>query len=244
MTTDADFGRAALVFGGSRGIGAGIARRLAADGFRVALTYATRSDGAAAVVAAIEAAGGIATAIHADSADPAAIKAAVAEAEGRHGAATVAVVNAGVLRLGRLEEVGLEDLDLTLAVNVRGVFLAIQAAAARMPDGGRIIIIGSNTAARTGVPGGSVYAMSKAAVAAMGKALALDLAPRRITVNTVQPGPTETDMTAAFAGLAEMVPLRRLATPAEVAGLVSYIAGPEAGFVTGAGLTIDGGHSL
>ena len=133
MTTDADFGRAALVFGGSRGIGAGIARRLAADGFRVALTYATRSDGAAAVVAAIEAAGGIATAIHADSADPAAIKAAVAEAEGRHGTATVAVVNAGVLRLGRLEEVSLEDLDLTLAVNVRGVFLAIQAAAASTP---------------------------------------------------------------------------------------------------------------
>ncbi len=159
--------RAALVFGGSRGIGAAIATRLAQDGFHVALTYATRPDKAADVVARIEAAGGQALAIAADSADPAAIRAAVRQAVARFGPLDATVVNAGVLRLGAIDTVADADLGLMLDVNIRGVFVAIQAAAAQLRDGGRLITIGSNTAIRTGAPGGAVYAMTKAAVAAL-----------------------------------------------------------------------------
>ena len=144
-----------------------------------------------------------------------------------------------------LTQFSLEDLDLILDVNIRGVFLAIQAAAGQMRDGGRIITIGSNTAIRTGTPGGSVYAMTKAAVASLVRGVALDLAPRRITVNNVQPGPTETDMTATMVSrLKEIVPLKRVGEPGEIAALVSYVAGPESGYMTGASLTIDGGYVL
>jgi 3-oxoacyl-[acyl-carrier protein] reductase len=157
----------------------------------------------------------------------------------------VAVINAGLLRHGSVESFGLDDLDHMLAVNVRGVFLAIQAAVVRMRDGGRVIAIGSNTAIRTGSRGSSVYAMTKAAVAAMVKGAAIDLAPRRITVSNVQPGPTETDMTAAMAErLKEIVPLKRIGQPTEIAGLVSYLAGEESGYMTGTSVTIDGGYVL
>lgn len=235
----------AIVFGGSRGIGAAIAERLARDGFDVALTYVSRPDRASDVVSAIEAIGGRAMAIQADSADPAAIRAAVTQAVERLGALDVAVVSAGVLRRASVEAITLEDLDLMLDVNVRGVFLAIQASVAEIRDGGRVVTIGSNTAVRTGAPGGSVYAMTKAAVASMVKGVALDLAPRRIAVNNVQPGPTETDMTAAMATrLREVIPVGRMGRPDEIAALVSYLAGPEAGYMTGASLTIDGGYVL
>ncbi|BBD96949.1 3-oxoacyl-ACP reductase FabG [Sphingobium amiense] len=238
-------GQVALVFGGSRGIGAAIARRLAADGFDVALTYVSRADSATDVVSAIEAVGGRGLAIEADSADPAAIRRAVDTTVEALGPLDAVVANAGLLRHGPVESFGLDDLDRMLAVNVRGVFLAIQASIARMHDGGRVITIGSNTAIRTGSPGSSVYAMTKAAVAAMVKGIALDLAPRRITVNNVQPGPTETDMTAAMAErLKEIVPLKRIGQPSEIAGLVSYLAGDESGYMTGASLTVDGGYVL
>jgi len=237
--------KVALVFGGARGIGAAIAVRLARDGFDIALTYVSRPDSAAEIVAAIESAGRKAVAIKADSADPAAIRAAVAETVSRLGGLDAVVVNAGILRLGPVEQFSLEDLDLILDVNIRGVFLAIQAAAGQMRDGGRIITIGSNTAIRTGTPGGSVYAMTKAAVASLVRGVALDLAPRRITVNNVQPGPTETDMTATMVSrLKEIVPLKRVGEPGEIAALVSYVAGPESGYMTGASLTIDGGYVL
>lgn len=237
--------RAALVFGGSRGIGAAIALRLARDGFDVALTYVSRPDSAETVAAEIRAMGRKALPIRADSAAPAAIAAAVEQAVAHLGLLDVAVVNAGLLRLGPVESVSLADLDQMLAVNVRGVFLAIQASVARMRDGGRVITIGSNTAVRTGAPGSSVYAMTKAAVAAMVKGVALDLAPRAITVNNIQPGPTETDMTAAMAErLKEIVPLKRIGQPAEIAALAAYLAGDEAGYMTGASLTIDGGYVL
>ena len=168
------------------------------------------------VVAAIEAEGGKALAIRADSADPDAIRSAVESTIEHFGALDVAVVNAGVLRLGAVDAVSLEDLDLMLDVNVRGVFLAIQASAARMRDGGRIVTIGSNSALRSGSPGGSVYAMTKGAVATLVKGVALDLAPRGITVNNVQPGPTETDMTAAMlAQLVDRIPLKRVGQPPE-----------------------------
>ncbi len=245
MTTKNEAKGTALVFGGSRGIGAAIARRLAREGYDVALTFVSRPDDAAAVAAQVEALGRRALAIRADSADAAALQQAVEQATGRFGALDLAVVNAGVLRLGPLDGFSLADLDQTLAVNVRGVFVALQAAAARMKDGGRLVTIGSNTAIRTGSPGSSAYAMSKAAVAALVKGAALDLAPRRITVNNVQPGPTETDMTAALREhVVPRVPLGRLAEPEEIAGLVAYLASAEAGFVTGASLTIDGGFVL
>jgi 3-oxoacyl-[acyl-carrier protein] reductase len=164
--------RVAIVFGGSRGIGGAIASRLAQDGFDVALTYVSRPDRASDLVSAIEDIGRRAIAVRADSADPVAIRNAVAETVERLGTLDVAVVNAGVLRRALVEAFTLEDLDLMLDVNVRGVFLAIQASVARMRDGGRVVTIGSNTAVRTGSQGSSVYAMTKAAVATMVKGIA------------------------------------------------------------------------
>lgn len=237
--------RVALVFGGSRGIGAAIARRLAKDGFQVALTYVSRPDKAGEIVTAIEADGGSALAIKADSSDPEAIRAAVEETVKRFGPLNVAVVNAGVLRLGNIDTFPLKDLNLSLDVNVRGVFLAIQAAIAQMVDGGRVITIGSNAAIRVGFQGSSVYAMTKAAVATMVKGIALDLAPMKITVNNIQPGPTETDMTTALVSrLKEMVPLKQIGQPDEIAALASYLASEESRYMTGASLTIDGGYAL
>ena len=236
---------AALVFGGSRGIGAAAAKRLAEDGFRVALTYAARADKAEDVVTAIRRQGGEAFAIQADSADPAAIRSAVSQATERFGTISVVVVNAGIFKMATVDAVSLEDLDQMIAINVRGVFLSIQAAVPHMADGGRVITIGSNVAIRTGFRGSSVYQFTKAAVAAMVKGLALDLAPRRITVNNIQPGPTNTDINAgAIEMLSSMSPLKRVADPAEIAGAVSYLARNESGYMTGASLTIDGGFVL
>ncbi|GKQ51989.1 3-ketoacyl-ACP reductase [Bradyrhizobium sp. Ce-3] len=237
--------RNALVFGGSRGIGAAIARRLAHEGFSVALTYVSSPDKAREVCDAISAAGAKAVAIHADSGEPAAIRRAVAEATDQLGLLDVAVINAGVLRLGSIESFNPEDLDLLLDVNVRGVFLAMQASTAAMRDGGRIITIGSNTAIRTGAAGGSAYAMTKAAVASLVKTAALDLAPRQITVNNLQPGPTATDMTAGMADwLQQKIPLRRLNNPDDIASAVCFLAGNGASLITGTSITIDGGYVL
>ncbi|MBO9716973.1 MAG: SDR family oxidoreductase [Pseudoxanthomonas sp.] len=237
--------KAALVFGGSRGIGAAIARRLAREGHAVALTYVSRPDRAADVVAAIEAEGGRALAIEADSADAGAIAAAVEHAVAAFGPLHVAVVNAGVHDGSPLAGFRLDVLDRMLAVNVRGVFLAIQASAARMVDGGRLVTIGSNTAVRAGIVGSSVYAMTKSAVATLVRELALDLAPRRITINNVQPGPIETDITAELVDWAiQRSPSGRIGQPGEVAALVAYLAGEEAGYMTGASLTLDGGWAI
>ena len=237
--------KVALVFGGSRGIGAAIVTALARDGHDVAFTYVSREDSARALAAALEQHGGRVAAIRADSADPAAIRAAVDETVRQFGVLDTVVVNAGILRLNRIEDYRLEDLDATLGVNVRGVFLAIQAAVAQMEDGGRVITIGSNTAVRTGHAGSSVYAMSKAAVAAMVQNLALDLAPRRITINNIQPGPIATDMTRDHAdAVRQHIPLDRLGLPAEVASLALWLAGDSSGYMTGSSLTIDGGFVL
>jgi 3-oxoacyl-[acyl-carrier protein] reductase len=239
-------GRTALVLGGSRGIGAAIVRRLAKDGASVAFTYSNAKDKAQALAADIESAGGKALAIHADSADASAVQGAVAQTVKAFGRLDVLVNNAGILLTGTIEQFSLEDFDRMIAVNVRPVFVAAQAAARHMTEGGRIIVIGSVTADRTGFPGASVYAMTKAAVAALARSLAVDLAPRGITVNTVQPGPTETDMNPADGAMAAVVraavPLKRLGRDDEIAGMVAYVASAEAGFVTGAALTIDGGY--
>jgi 3-oxoacyl-[acyl-carrier protein] reductase len=238
-------GKTAIVFGGSRGIGAAAARRLAAEGADVALTYVSAPQRAAETVAAIEAAGRAGLAIHADSADPAAIRAAVAQTVDRFGKLDIAVVNAGILMLGDIATVSVEDLDRMLSVNVRGVFLAIQAAAAQLTEGGRIITIGSNTAVRSGHPGSSVYSMTKAAVAVMVKGAAVDLASRGITVNNIQPGPTITDMTADhIEAIKPLIPLKRAADPGEIAGLVAWLARRESGYMTGSSLTMDGGMAL
>ncbi|NYF19409.1 3-oxoacyl-[acyl-carrier protein] reductase [Xanthomonas sp. JAI131] len=235
----------ALVFGGSRGIGAAIALRLGREGHAVALTYVSQPDKAAEVVAAIQAEGGQALAIQADSADAAAIAAAVAQAVARFGPLQVAVVNAGIYDGSPLAEFRTDVLDRMLAVNVRGVFLAVQAATAAMRDGGRLITIGSNTAVRSGSVGSSVYAMTKSAVATLVRELALDLAPRRITINNIQPGPIATDITAGLLDqLVQRNPLGRVGQPGEVAGLAAWLAGSEAGYMTGASLTIDGGWAI
>ncbi|HEX3397579.1 MAG TPA: SDR family oxidoreductase [Steroidobacteraceae bacterium] len=238
-------GKFAIVFGGSRGIGAAAARRLAGDGADVAVTYVSAPERAAETVRAIEAAGRTGMAIKADSADPGAIQAAVAQTLDRFGVLDIAVVNAGILLLGDVASVRVEDLDRILAINVRGVFLSIQAAAAHLSNGGRIITIGSNTAVRSGHPGSSVYSMTKAAVAVMVKGVAVDLAGRGITVNNIQPGPTVTDMTAAHIdAIKPLIPLKRAGDPDEIAGLVSYLASRESAYMTGASLTIDGGMAL
>lgn len=232
----------ALVFGGSRGMGAAIVRRLAADGRPVAFTYARSPDRAAELVREIETAGGSAMAISADSADPEAIHRAVGVAVERFGRIGVLVVNAGILMGGTIDQFAIEDFDKMVAVNIRGVFAAIHHAAPHLVDGGRIVTIGSNTAERIGGPGSSVYAMTKAAVAQLARGASLDFAPRGITINNVQPGPTETDMTAdLMEHIVPKLPLGRIGRPDEIADLVAWLTGPGAGYMTGASLTIDGG---
>jgi 3-oxoacyl-[acyl-carrier protein] reductase len=238
-------GKVAIVFGGSRGIGAAAARRLAREGADVALTYVSAPERAAETVAGIEASGRTGLAIRADSADPAAIKAAVAQTVEQFGRLDIAIVNAGILRLGDIAAVSLEDLDRMLDINVRGVFLAIQASAACITEGGRIITIGSNTAVRSNHPGSSVYSMTKAAVAVMVKGIAVDLAGRGITINNIQPGPTITDMTIDHIdAITPHIPVGRAADPDEIAGLIAYLASSESRYMTGSSLTIDGGMAL
>ena len=239
------FGKSALVTGGSRGIGAATVRRLAMDGAAAAFTYASSDQKAAALVAEIEADGGQALAIRADSADPEAVQDAVAETASRFGHLDILVNNAGILLRGRVDAFSLADFDRMLAVNVRAVFVAVQAAVAHMGAGGRIITVGSVTADRSAFPGASVYSMTKAAVAALTRGMAHDLGPRGITVNTVQPGPTETDMNPDEnfrAMLRPMLALGRIGKDSEIASLIAYLASPEASFVTGAAFTIDGGY--
>jgi 3-oxoacyl-[acyl-carrier protein] reductase len=240
-------GKVALVTGGSRGIGAAIAARLARDGAAVAITYANARQKAAEVVAAIEAAGGQALAVRADSADVAAVKRAVAETVRRLGHLDILVNNAGIIIVAPLDAFSLDDFDRMVAVNVRGVFVAIQEASRHMGAGGRIITIGSVNAERVPFQGGGVYAMTKAAVAGLTRGLARDLGPRGITVNNVQPGPVDTDMNPANGPSAEsikgMMALGRYSQGDEIAAMVAYLASPEAGFVTGASLTIDGGYA-
>lgn len=237
--------KVAIVFGGSRGIGAAIAQRLAADGAKVVLTYVSAAEKAAEVVATIAQRGGTAMAIKADSADAAELKSAVEQAVARFGGLDIVVVNAGILHICDIETFELAQLDRMLAINIRGVFVAIQAAIAHMRAGGRIVTIGSNSAVRSGYPGSSVYSMTKGAVAVLVKGLAVDLAPRGITINNVQPGPIETDMTVDHVEkLINMIPLKRVGAPEEVAGLVAYLTSAESAYMTGASLTMDGGLSV
>ncbi|AOE86391.1 3-oxoacyl-ACP reductase family protein [Pseudomonas sp. TCU-HL1] len=240
-------GKVAFIQGGSRGIGAAIAKRLANEGAAVALSYAASASSALEVVQAIEAAGGRAIAIKADSRDEQAIRAAIRHTVETYGRLDILVNNAGVLAVAPIEDFSIDDLDRTLDVNVRSVVIASQEAARVMGEGGRIITIGSTNAERMPFAGGSVYALSKAAVAGFTKGLARDLGPRGITVNTVQPGPVDTEMNpdhGEFAtSLKQLMALPRYGQAEEIASFVAYLAGPEAGYITGANLMIDGGFS-
>jgi 3-oxoacyl-[acyl-carrier protein] reductase len=237
----------ALVIGGSRGIGAAIVKRLASEGAHVALTYVSRPDQANETVKAARAFGAKALAVQADSADAKAVVAAVERTVRELGGIDILVNNAGIAVIAPIDAYRLEDLDRTLAVNVRAAFVATQAAVKHMQAGGRIINVGSCNAERMPFAGGGVYAMSKAALVGLVKGLARDLGPRGITINNVQPGPVDTDMNPATGDFAKMLiqqmALPRYGTSDEIASLVAYLASPEAAYVTGASLTIDGGFT-
>lgn len=240
-------GKIALVTGGARGIGAAIVRRLSRDGAAVAFTYSTSEAAAKTLVADIERGGGRAVAIQADATDAAAVTEAVNRVAVEFGRLDILVNNAGILVWSPLAMVTLEDFDRTFSVNVRSVFVAIQAAMRHMGDGGRIINIGSCNADRVPAPGGGVYAMSKSALVGLVRGFARDLGPLGITINNVQPGPTDTDMNPAGGAHAPLLhgimAIPRHANGDEIAGMVAYLASPEAAMVTGANLLIDGGFA-
>jgi len=238
-------GKIALVTGGSRGIGAAIAKRLAADGANVAITYTKGADAAASVVKEIERAGGKAIAIQADAADAGAVEAAVEKTVATFGQLDVLVNNAGTAIPKTFEETTLEELDRLIDINVRGTFVATQAALKHMKSGGRIVMIGSSVGERVVVPGLVPYSATKGAVKMFTQGLSREVGSRGITVNNVQPGPIDTDLNPAAGEWAvpqkAATALDRYGHVEEVAALVAFVAGPEASYITGANLTVDGG---
>lgn len=241
-------GRRALVTGASRGIGAEVVRRLAADGAAVAFTYNSSPAPAEALAAELTAAGATVVAIQADSADAAASSAAVESAVSALGGLDILVNNAGVASGALIEDFDLEEFDRIVNINVRGVFVTTKAAVPHLGEGGRIINIGSVNADRVPVPAFSVYALSKAAVAGFTRGLARELGPRGITVNNIQPGPIATDMNPAEGPLAEqMTPLLAVGhygQTRDVASAVAFLASPESSYITGIALNVDGGFLI
>lgn len=241
-------GKVALVTGGSRGIGAAIAKRLAREGAQVAITWSTNPDKATEVVESIKAAGGHAIAIQADSANPADIRRAVASVVEQEGGLDILINNAGVATMVPVEEFQEADFDRLMAVNVKGVYVATQEALRHLKDGGRIINIGSINAEVVPFPGMAIYAMSKAAIATFTRGLAREVGARGITVNNIQPGPVNTDMNPADSDFAEtlrgLMAVPRYGSAEEIAGLAAYLASDESAFVTGASWNIDGGFAL
>jgi 3-oxoacyl-[acyl-carrier protein] reductase len=238
-------GKIALVTGASRGIGAAIAKRLAADGASVAITYAKDADAATAVVKAIEDAGGKAIAIQADAADAAAVQSGVEQAVAALGKLDVLVNNAGTAIPKPFVETTLEEIDRVLNLNVRGVFVTTQAALKHMNDNGRIIMIGSCVGERNLTPGLAAYAATKGAVKMFAQSLSREVGSRGITVNNVQPGPIDTDLNPAAGEWATpqkaVTALNRYGRVDEVASLVAFVASAESSYITGANLTVDGG---
>jgi 3-oxoacyl-[acyl-carrier protein] reductase len=240
-------GKTALVTGGSRSIGAAIAKRLASDGSAVAITYSASPDKAEAVVASIRAEGGRALAIRADAGDPIAVRAAVNKTVAEFGGIDVLVNNAGIAINAPIDEVKFEDYERMIAVNVTGVFVATQEALRHMKEGGRIIHIGSSMTQYAAFPTASVYTLTKGAVAGFNRSLVRDIGPRGITVNTVHPGPTDTDMNPADGPVSKIVgpgmAIGRYGKSHEIANVVAFLASPGAAFVTGADIVADGGFT-
>jgi len=238
-------GKIAFITGGSRGIGAAIAKRLAADGANVAITYTKGADAAASVVKEIERAGRKAIAIQADAADAEAVKAAVEKTVATLGRLDVLVNNAGTAIPKKFEETTLEEMDRMIDINIRGAFVATHAALKHMKDGGRIIMIGSCLGERVMTPGLVPYSATKGAVKIFTQALSRELGSRGITVNNVQPGPIDTELNPATGDWAApqkaATALGRYGRVDEVAALVAFVAGPESSYITGANLTVDGG---
>jgi len=238
-------GKVAMVTGGSRGIGAAIAKRLAGEGASVAITYAKDASSAAVVVKAIEDGGGKAIAIQADALDPEAIRGSVDKAVAALGKLDVLVNNAGTAIPKAFVDTTLEEMDHVINLNIRGMFVTTQAALKHMNDNGRIIMIGSCVGERNLTPGLAAYAATKGAVKMFAQSLSREVGDRGITVNNVQPGPIDTDLNPAAGEWATpqkaVTALKRYGTVAEVAALVAFIAGPDSGYITGANLTVDGG---
>jgi 3-oxoacyl-[acyl-carrier protein] reductase len=237
--------KVALVTGASRGIGAAIAKRLASDGASVAITYSKGAEHAARLVDEIEAAGGKAVAIQADATDAAAVESAVESVVSTFGRLDILVNNAGTAIPKPFEETTLEEIDQVVGLNVRGLFIATQAALKHLPEGGRIISIGSCVGERMMTPGLVVYSATKGAVKMFTQGLAREVGPRGITVNNIQPGPIDTDLNPADDEWAEpqlaATALKRYGHVEDIAPMVAFIAGPDSGYITGASLTIDGG---
>ncbi|HWZ97166.1 MAG TPA: 3-oxoacyl-ACP reductase family protein [Candidatus Dormibacteraeota bacterium] len=238
-------GKIALVTGGSRGIGAAIAKRLAADGANVAITYSKGADAAASVVKEIERTGRKALAIQADAADSSAVKTAVEKTVDAFGRLDILVNNAGTAIPKPFEEATLEEMDRVIDINIRGVYVATQAALKHMKSGGRVIMIGSAVGERVAAPGLVPYAGTKGAVKMFTQALAREIGSRGITINNVQPGPIDTELNPAAGEWAvpqkAATALDRYGRVDEVAALVAFVAGPESSYITGANLTVDGG---
>ena len=237
--------KVALITGGSRGIGAAIARRLAADGASVAITYANNAGAASSVVKAIELDGGKAVAIQADAVDTEAVKGAVEKTVATFGRLDVLVNNAGTAIPKTFEETTLEEMDRVIDINVRGTLAATQAALKHMKSGGRIIMIGSCVGERALTPGLVAYSATKGAVKMFTQGLSREVGSRGITVNNVQPGPIDTDLNPASGDWAipqkAATALDRYGHVDEIAAMVAFVAGPESSYITGANLTVDGG---
>ena len=240
-------GQIAIVTGGSRSIGAAIAKRLAADGASVAITYNASPERAEQVVDEILAAGGTAIALAADAGDPEAVRSAVQQVATRFGKVDILVNNAGISVLGAPQEIAFADFQRILAVNVTGLFVATQEALKHMGQGGRIIHIGSSMVQYAAFATASAYTLTKGAVAGFSRGLVRDLGPRGITFNTVHPGPTASDMNPANGPVADFVrphiAVGRYGEGRDIAGAVAYLASPQAAFVTGAELLVDGGFT-
>lgn len=240
-------GKTALVTGGSRSIGAAIAKRLAADGAQVAFTYNGSPKLAEEVAVEIESAGGRALAIQANAAEPEAVRAAVAKTVEAFGSLDILVNNAGIASASAIEDTRFEDYQAMLDINVTGVFVATQEAVRHMQEGGRIIHIGSSVTKYAGVPGLAAYGLTKGAVAGFNRSLAHDLGPRGITVNSIHPGPVNTDMNPADGEIAKLltprIALGRYGESTEIASLVAFLASPQASLITGADIHADGGFT-
>ena len=235
----------ALVTGGSRGIGAGIAKRLAAEGASVAITYTKGADAAGSVVRDIQRAGGRAMAIQADATDAKAVQAAVETTVAAYGRLDVFVNNAGTAIPKPFMETTLEELDQVIDLNFRGALVATQAALRHMRDGGRVIMIGSCVGERMMTPGLVPYAATKGAIKMFTQGLSREVGDRGITVNNIQPGPIDTDLNPASGDWATPqtanTALHRYGHVEEIAAMVAFVAGPDAAYITGANLTVDGG---